>query len=85
MDVRLEDGSHLLQVGNREKLRVAHAEVVAATMDTTIGHPAGATGIAVRAQTSLLSHEAERRERRQPVKPLRRIGEAKLARLWLGR
>src|SRR5712692_2157110 len=64
-------------------LRVAKAVFVAATVDTTIGHPAGPTVVAIRAQTSLLSHEAERVERRQPVKPLRSIGKKrKLSERW---
>src|SRR5713226_7331506 len=64
-------------------LGVAKTVVVSATVDTTIGHPAGPTLVAIRAQTSLLSQEAERVERRQPVKPRRRIGKKrKLSECW---
>src|SRR6266851_1579703 len=71
--VGLEGGSHLLQAFKRQIFRVSKSILVAVPMDAAIGHPAGPTFVAVGTQRALLSHEAERVERCQPCKPLRRI------------
>src|SRR6266581_5341484 len=79
----LKGGSHLLQAVNGQMLRAAKSVLVAATMDTTIGHPARPALVAIGAQTPLLSQEAERVKRCQPCKPLRRIGrKSKLSDDW---
>ena len=79
----MERGSHPFKAVNGQKLRVAKSIFVAVPMDAAIGHPAGPTGVAIGAQTSLPSDEAERVERREPVKPLRRSGrKRKLASRW---
>ena len=79
----MECSSHPFEVVNGQKLCVAKSVFVAVPMDAAISHPAGPTGVAIGAQTSPLSDEAERGERREPVKPLRRIGrERKLAFRW---
>ena len=79
----MERGSHPFKAVNGQKLRVAKSIFVAVPMNAAIGHPRGATGVAIGAQTSLPSDEAERVERREPVKPLRRIGSKRqLALRW---
>lgn len=81
--VGLEGGSHPFEVVNGQTLRVTKSVFIAVPMDTAIGHPAGPTGVAIGAQTSLSSDEAERVERRQPRKPFRRIGrDVQFSLLW---
>ncbi len=62
--MRLEGGCHLFEAIDGQALGMTKSVFVAVPVIASIGHPAGPTGITIRAQPFLVSDEAERVERR---------------------
>src|SRR2546425_110598 len=75
--VSLEDGRHLFQPGDRQLVGDAQRVLVVVLVEPAMGSPgarwAPVLGFSVGRETSLLPHEAERGDGREPLKPLRRI------------
>src|SRR5260370_30855655 len=73
--VSLEFSRHLLQTGDGQVVGGAQVVLVAATMEVAMGLPAASPlpslGVAVGGKAPVRPNEADRGDRRQPLKPLR--------------
>src|SRR5713101_5516178 len=74
--VSLKGSCRLLQTSQRQALSDAQRALVVPLVDGAIRSPgarwAPVLGVAIRGETPLLTHETERGDGRQPLKPLRR-------------